>query len=367
MYFVRKYAHGRRHFLAIGEHGREGLTEPKARAAALEIIASLRRGRDPAAERLKLRTMPTLAEFAADVIDQRAAVLKPGTIANYRSLLAKHIAPRDARGCLRPGCLGGMRINAITRQQVTALHRAMHATPRAANHVLDLLSVVYKEANAAGLVAEGENPARKIRRYHVQPRQRFLDEDELTRLGAALAEAETEGAEDVYAIAALRLLVLTGSRRDEILTARWDWVDFTRGMLDLPDSKTGRKTVFLNAAALDVLRGIPRVAGNPHIIAGRRAGQRLVGLRRVWVRIRERAALTPTITASGKIQEVRLHDLRHSFASLAVAGGASLPMIGKLLGHRQVATTARYAHLADNPLRRVNEEIGARAAAAMLL
>ncbi|MGE3066204.1 MAG: integrase arm-type DNA-binding domain-containing protein, partial [Hyphomicrobiaceae bacterium] len=144
IYFVRKHAHGRRHFIAIGEHGREGWTEAKARAAALDIIVAIRHGRDPAAERTKLKTMPLLADFAADVVAQRAAVLKPSSITNYRITLDKHIAPRDARGILRRGCLGAMRMDSVTRQHVTVLHRAMRATPRAANYVLDLLNVVYR-------------------------------------------------------------------------------------------------------------------------------------------------------------------------------------------------------------------------------
>lgn len=193
IYFVRKHAHGRHHFIAIGEHGREGWTEAKARTAALDIIVAIRHGRDPAAERTELKTMPLLADFAAGVVAQRAAVLKPSSITNYRITLDKHIAPRDARGILRPGCLGAMRMDSVTRQHVTVLHRAMRATPRAANYVLDLLNVVYREAHAAGLLAEGHNPARRVQRYKIHARQRFLDEDELARLGAALAHGALTG------------------------------------------------------------------------------------------------------------------------------------------------------------------------------
>jgi integrase len=163
----------------------------------------------------------------------------------------------------------------------------------------------------------------------------------------------------------LRLLIFTGCRRDEILTGRWDWVDYERGLMNLPDSKTGAKTVYLSPPALEVLKRLPRVVGNPHIIVGAKQGQRWVNLRKVWVRVRSRAGLKRTVLSNGKVQEVRLHDLRHSYASLAIDGGASLPIIGKLLGHSQVQTTARYAHLADHPLRRVNDEVGRRAAAAM--
>jgi integrase len=159
-------------------------------------------------------------------------------------------------------------------------------------------------------------------------------------------------------------LLVTGCRRDEILSARWEWIDFQRGLLNLPDSKTGSKSVHLSPAALEILSSIPRVEGNPFVIVGRKQGQRFVGLRRVWVRIRTAGNLAPTTLPNGKMEHVRLHDLRHSFASLSAAGGASLLMIGKLLGHANPATTARYAHLVDDPLKRVSDNVGKRLSAA---
>jgi integrase len=159
-------------------------------------------------------------------------------------------------------------------------------------------------------------------------------------------------------------LLLTGCRRDEILTARWEWIDFQRALLNLPDSKTGSKAVYLSPAALEVLSILPRLDGNPFVIAGKKEAQRFVGLRRVWVRIRNAAKLAPSALANGKLEHVRLHDLRHSFASLSASGGASLLMIGKLLGHSNPATTARYSHLLDDPLRRVSESVGNRLSAA---
>ena len=365
VYFVRKHAKDKRHYVTIGEHGRERWTEAKARAAALEMIAALRQGKDPAAERAHAKGMPTLAAFAEDFIAQRTATLKPGTIANYKGLLNKHVAPLDENGRLKPERLGKLKLDQINHPQIAAVHRALKATPRAANHMLAFLSSVYSEAQAAGLVPEGHNPTRRVQRFSVKPRQRFLTEEELAHVGDVLAEVEADGLEDPYAIAALRLLIFTGCRRDEILTGRWDWVDFERGLMNLPDSKTGAKTVYLSPPALEVLKRLARVVGNPHIIVGSKEGQRWVNLRKVWVRVRSRAGLKPTVLSNGKVQEVRLHDLRHSYASLAIDGGASLPIIGKLLGHSQVQTTSRYAHLADHPLRRVNDEVGRRAAAAM--
>ena len=365
VYFVRKHANGRRHYVTIGEHGKEGWTEAKARKAALLAIAAIRQGRDPATERAKAKGMPTLAEFAESFLAQHAGTLKRGTIANYRSLLNKHVAPRDQRGTLRAACLGKLRLDQVTHQEVSALHRSKRGTPRAANHVVAFLSSLYSEAQAANLVPEGFNPTRRVKRFPMQARQRFLTETELARVGEVLSEAEKDGSEDPYALGAIRLLIFTGCRRDEILAARWTWVDFERGILNLPDSKTGAKPVLLSPAAIEVLGNLERVDGNPFIIVGARAGQRWVNLRKVWVRVRERASLEPEILPDGKVQQVRLHDLRHSFASMLANGGASLPMIGKLLGHKNHQTTARYAHLADDPLRRLSEEIGRKVVKAM--
>ena len=156
-------------------------------------------------------------------------------------------------------------------------------------------------------------------------------------------------------IAAIRLLIFTGARRNEILTLRWEHVSEEHGCLMLPDSKTGRKAVHLNPPALDVLHALPRLEGNPYVICGEKAGQHLVNLEKPWRRIRKAA----------KLDDVRLHDLRHSFASVAASGGQSLIVIGKMLGHSQPATTARYAHLADDPVKAASDAVGRHIAAAM--
>ena len=170
-----------------------------------------------------------------------------------------------------------------------------------------------------------------------------------------MAKAEEEGPESPYVVAAVRLLIFTGARLSEILELQWDHVDIERAMLLLPDSKTGKKAIYLNAPALEVLTVLPRLEGNPFVIVGQKDGSHRVNLQKPWRAIRKRA----------KLDDVRLHDLRHSFASIAAAGGASLFMIGKLLGHTQSATTERYAHLAADPLRAANEAIGQRIIAAM--
>jgi integrase len=366
VYFVRKAFRGTRHYVTIGEHGANGWTEAKARQEAQVIIAGILKGRNPSSERMRAKAMPTLSEWLDSFLGNQRSVLKPATVANYESFGRNYIAPRDDAGHLKPGCLGRLKLDHVTRAEVVSLHRKLAQTPRNANHLVSFLSAVFSEAQAAGYLPEAwANPARNIKRYAERKRERFLDEAELTRLGDALRTAESEESEAPYAIAAIRLLLLTGARRDEILSARWEWIDFQRGLLNLPDSKTGSKAVYLSPAALKVLVGLPRVQGNPFVIVGKKEAQRFVGLRRVWVRIRTAANLAPTTLPNGKLEHVRLHDLRHSFASLSAAGGASLLMIGKLLGHSNPATTARYTHLVDDPLKRVTENVGNRLSATL--
>ncbi len=176
----------------------------------------------------------------------------------------------------------------------------------------------------------------------------------MATLGETLTVASREGESPVI-IAAIRLLILTGARKGEILGLKWDEVDFERGCLRLADSKTGARAIPLGAPALELLASLPRIEDNPHALPGDKEGGHLVGLQKAWERLRKRAGL----------EDVRLHDLRHSFASVAVAGGDSLYLVGKVLGHRKSATTERYAHLADDPLRAVADRTASTIAAAM--
>lgn len=168
--------------VTICEHGKEGWTQAKARDAALVITASLKQGRDPAVERSKGRGTPLLAQFASDFITQRSGALKERTLANYRGLLNKHIAPKANFGELMPASLGRIRLDKVGHKYVAALHQALKETPHAANHVLDFLTSLYPEAQAVVLVEDGFNPTRRIKRYAIQARQRFLYDKELTRL-----------------------------------------------------------------------------------------------------------------------------------------------------------------------------------------
>ena len=271
--------------------------------------------------------------------------MKPGTRESYGVGLAKLRA-----------AYGSVKAEALTRAQVASLHSSLSETPYAANRMLSAVRGMFAWAEDHGHAPEGHpNPAsRKVARYREQGRERYLTGDELSRLGDALREAEAAGV-DPYAIAAIRLLALTGARLREVLHARWDQVDRERGVLFLADSKTGRKPIYLSAGAQAVLSALPRLAGHPFIIPGKKDGAPRSDLKKPWV----------AVTRAAGLDGLRIHDLRHSFASIGAGASLGLPVIGRLLGHTTPATTQKYAHLADDPLRRAVETIGATIDGAM--
>lgn len=181
-------------------------------------------------------------------------------------------------------------------------------------------------------------------KYKEVKRERYLSQPELQRLGQVLAEAERDGSETPFVIAAFRLLILTGCRLGEIQTLQWAFI--TENGMELPDSKTGARRIPLPQLARDILARLPRTPGNPYVIEGKLPGGYATDLQHPWRRIREKAQLP----------EVRIHDLRHTYASNAVSSGMPIQMVGRLLGHSQLQTTMRYAHLADDPVRRAAEE-----------
>jgi integrase len=195
-----------------------------------------------------------------------------------------------------------------------------------------------------GLVASGIDPAAAKTKQRASPTLREISERFMS-----------EHVEAKQSIAAIRLLLFTGARLSEILGLEWDWVDFDRGEARLPDSKTGAKTVQLPAPALEVLASLPRLDGNPYVISGRRTGAHLVNVGKPWRRIRKAAGL----------DGLRIHDLRHAFAGIAASSGMGLPIIGKMLGHAQPATTARYAHVAPDPVKQAAAAVAETIAAAM--
>ena len=327
VYVVQTRSGGRSKRVTIGRHG--VVTAEQARRRAALIIARIKSGKAAVAAPERKGNALTVAELAGRYLDEHVDVrCKPSTAERIRSTLRTHLVPE----------FGDCPIDALEREKVWALRNRLHGTPAAANYAVNTLSAMLGMAETWGLVPEGNNPCPQVARYKVGRRERFLTEPEFSRLGRVLSEAEARGEVSGRAAAAIRLLMLTGCRRSEILRLRWDEVDLERRELRLRDSKTGPRTVPLSPPAARVLADRPRVPGTPWVIPGGIAGRHLTTIDRPWSRVRARAGL----------DDVRLHDLRHSFASRALALGESLPVIGKLLGHTEVQTTARYSHLAED-------------------
>lgn len=349
--------------------GRVGqLTPEQARKAAAEMLALVKLGRDPADEKADRRAALTVKElidaFAAEHVEVK---LKERT-AEAHAIALQRLSSMH----------GSFKAAALSRTHLASLHSKMRDRPFAANRSLAVWGKLFAWAGVRGLVPEGHNPARGIERYRENGRERYLTREEFGALGEALKAAETIGLPwkidsskpsakhlakeenrrtvlDPFGVAAIRLLILTGARLREILHAKWSNLDLQRGILFLEDSKTGRKPVYLSAAAQTVLAELPRIDGNPYLIAGAKAGAPRADLKKPW------AALTRAACLEG----VRIHDLRHSFASFGAGASLGLPIIGKLLGHSQPATTHRYAHLDADPMRRAAETIGATISAAL--
>jgi integrase len=327
--------------VTIGTHG-SPWTPEMARAEARRVLALVAHGKDPAGAKAAAKAAPTIAEFAARFLAEHAeAKRKASTAAEYRRLLDRIVLP----------ALGKRKIADIKRADIAKLHHANRMASYQANRTLAVLSKMMSLAEQWGLRPDGTNPCRHVERYSEKRRERFLSAGELARLGDVLAAYDGSP----YYTAAIKLLIFTGARLGEILGLQWQWINFERGEARLPDSKTGAKTLHLPPPALAVLAELPRVAGNLHVIVGGMPGAALVNLEKPWRAIRKAA----------RLEDVRLHDLRHSFASIAASGGMGLPIIGKMLGHTQAQTTQRYAHLASDPVKAAAATVAGKIAAAM--
>lgn len=371
----------RRHVLG----STETLTPEKARELARVALAKVRLGEDPAADRAERRAAKTVGELAPAYSGDTDPLRKPRTRELYRGLWANHLIP----------AVGGTVAQALSRTDVVKLHRSLGASHKStANRVVILLAHFFEWAQEAGHVPKGHNPARGIEKYKEVGRERYLGGDELARLGAALRTAEVDGIEwapanpdkpnakhspkrsevrrtklDPRAAAAIRMLIFTGARLREILHLEWSVVDLERGFLFLADSKSGKKAVVLGAPALAILRELwefavaeakrvhpaAAVPLSEYVFPSENMERPRADLKRPWA----------LVTRAAQLPGLRLHDLRHSFASVGAGSGMGLPIIGKLLGHADTKTTARYAHLDADPLRRASDMIGAEIAAAM--
>lgn len=337
--FVYQYRFNRRAGrLTLGST--DALSVTLARELAREAAVKISRGIDPGAERDAKRNAITVAELAERFdASHLTFYVKDSTAREYRHSLKTYILP----------ALGRKKVAEVTRAHVADLHHRMRDKPTQANRTIEVFSKMFNLAEEWGFRSPNTNPRRGIKKYPETKRERFLSEAELQRVGEVLAEMEAERIEMPSAIAATRLLMFTGCRLGEIMTLQWRFVDLKAGVLRLPDSKTGKKIVQLGEPALHVLRSIERVEDNYWVLPGRIEGGRLTDLQPFWQRVRARAGL----------KDVRIHDLRHTFASFAAASGMSLHMIGKLLGHSSTQTTRRYAHLAEGTVKVAANDVSA--------
>ena len=346
--------------ITIGKHG-DPWTADKARTEAEKYRGDVKRGINPAALKNAEKAEKSVSELCDQYLAEGCETKKPSTLATDRGRIEHHIKP----------LLGRKRVKDVTPNDIKRFMKDVAAGKTAADiktgprgraiveggrgtatRTVGLLGGIFSFAVGEGM--RHDNPVRGVKRFADRKDERYLSPDELARLGDALTTAEREG-ENAVAIAGVRLLVLTGCRKSEILTLKWEHVDFDRACLRLPDSKTGERTIPMGAPALELLASLPGIEGNPYVLPGEKHGHHLVGLPRVWERLRKRAGL----------EDVRLHDLRHSFASVGAGAGMGLPVVGKLLGHRDPKTTARYAHIAADPAKVAADRIAGTIAAAM--
>ncbi|MEN9542127.1 MAG: hypothetical protein RLZZ459_2218 [Cyanobacteriota bacterium] len=325
------------------------LTPDDARRLAREALAQVREGRRPTEERRAMRQASTLADLAREHLERHAAKKRSGDCdeANWRL----HLLP----------ALGAAtKVAAITHEDVARWHAA-HRQPITANRALRTLSVAMRLAEQWGWRPHNSNPCKGVKPHKETARRRYLSSDELARLRAALAVWEEAGPLAVrWRFAKLvRLLLLTGARLREVMCAEWSWVDWERSVLQVPAErgKTGAAEVQLAPRAVEIMRELleaEATMGNrcKAVIAGDGRRGPLVGYRKLWL----------ALLAQAGIKELRIHDLRHSFASYALSGGQTLGVVGQLLGHRSAQTTTRYAHLIDDAARaavaRVSDDLG---------
>lgn len=350
----------------IGRHGE--MTPEEARDEAANVLSRVRLGEDPQNTRQRARSEMNVTALCEWYFKDGVTLKKESTLASDRARIRAHVIPllgrrpvssvttADVARFLKDVAAGktataakpttaALKAKGLKGKALAQADRRRRTDPASkggkgtATRTVGLLGAIFAFAVREGLRAD--NPVRGVERFKDRQSQRFLSVDELARLTSALTDAAAEGI-NPHGLNVIRLLALTGARKSEIEGLRWSEVDFARCTLNLADSKTGARGVPLGAAALACLQGLPRTGKSAFVFPSEGAMDRhYVGTPKVWNRLR---------TAAG-LSGVRIHDLRHTFASFGVAGGLSLPMIAALLGHRDVKTTQQYAHLADSPVR----------------
>jgi integrase len=359
-YFARyRNKHGRSRWFTIGEHGK--VTAEAARAKAQRILQTVAvDGRDPSGEREAFRAAPTVNDlfdrYIAEHVERRN---KPRTQDSVKKIVKRDLRPE----------FGQLKVAAVTRQDVHKFHAAQTHRPRQANFILAVLSKAFSLAELWEMRPEGSNPCRKIDRYPERYRERFLSVEELGRLGAVLRRAESEGlpwkngGRTLYRRAvtgAIELLLYTGCRVSEVLNLHWDHIDFAAGSIKLADTKSGGpQLVTMNAPARQVLKALEaQRSGSEWVLPSVSNPKQPIskaGIEAAWQKLRKAA----------QIDDVRMHDLRHTVGTYAGQSGANAFLVRDLLRHKHLAMTGRYVNRADSPVRTLSDQVGERIAAAM--
>jgi integrase len=312
--------------LTIGRYG--SITVNEARTEARRLFALVAQGRDPAEEQTRRKKAPTLSELAPAFLDMIDAKRKATTGAEYHRMMTRHVLP----------AIGSKRVADVTRAQVSTLHLSLRKTPYQANRVLALVGTFFEWAERQDYRPEHCNPTRHVEPYPERKRDRSLSPEEFLSLGRVLARADREGLPSAparrrkppskrtakhrpksadkpmpanpLAVALIRFLLFSGWREGEARTLRWDALDTTRGFAILTDTKTGRSVRQLGASALALVAELPRIEGSPYVFPGTKDGQPIKDVARLWDAVRHAAGMT----------DLRIHDLRHAFASVAASG-----------------------------------------------
>lgn len=333
-YIIQYRAKGRTRRMTIGRHG--VLTVDEARKMAKERLVEVTKGKDPSKDKKDYRLSETIEGLANRFIEEYVNIkCKANTAKEYEKCLINYVVPQ----------IGNRKVQDIERPDISKLHHDNRQRPYQANRVLAVLSIMFNMAEQWGLRPDGTNPTRHVKKYPEKKRERFLSNEEIESLIKVMDNRLAAGLESPHVIAAFKTLLLTGCRLGEIQFLKWEYIQ--GNAFNLPDSKTGSKKVYVPAAVLDILSDLARSPANPYVFIGTLDDRPVNDLQKPWRRIRKEAG----------IDDVRIHDLRHTFASVAVSHGESLPMIGKLLGHTQAQTTSRYAHLADAPIHEAADRV----------
>jgi integrase len=343
---VRVYPTGRRTYFVqyrnefhrtrrkkIGVHGT--VTAEQAREIAKGLLGDVAKGADPSHDVQVRKTKPSMANLAKEYLEVHAQARKRSkSYKEDKSMLERIILKRWA----------DRKVEEITTHDVQYLHHELRATPYGANRVRALLSKMFNMAIQWKWLSA--NPVNGVQKYQEQKRNRWLNEEELEKLWSVLETYHSQGV-----ARAIWLLVLTGSRCNEVLKASWDQFDLDKGVWTKPSHNTKQKRMEhlpLSSQAIDLLKVMKETGSAKYLFPGKIPGQPLKDIKKAWNTIRNRAG----------IPNVRIHDIRHTYASHLVSSGLSLSIVGKLLGHTQASTTQRYAHLADAPLRQATELFG---------